>query len=299
MMINVITRNKTTFIFGIIILIVTSLQNLYTIVQIRIETQRLIWTYIDQTSIANAQKISRWLDNKAQVIRSTKAAFNLDDSSIPYLTQSLQAGGFSSIYVATDSGKIIGSEANTLPASQRPWFKAAKNDGGLIISTPYIDASTGKPTITIAEPFQRSNTKGVIIGDILIDVMIRDIFDLMSDDAYSILVDSKGNIIAHPDTSLILKSVTVISPELTPEKIKHIVDDGTISEIMINNKSSAFDLKQVPNSDWYYGIVVDNDTSYQAVKRMFFYALLQGILILLLIIIFGYLINSKTEKLKN
>ena len=46
----------------------------------------------------------------------------------------------------------------------------------------------------------------------------------------------------------------------------------------ISGKASVFDLTEIPNTNWYFGIVVDEAVAYQSVSRMVTSALLQGLL---------------------
>lgn len=84
-----------------------------------------------------------------------------------------------------------------------------RQDGG---DSPYADITTGQLIITIAEPFTRGNTQGVIAGDVSIDALVRDVLALNSEGTYAILVDGNGTIIAHPDKELALKPATALSP---------------------------------------------------------------------------------------
>ena len=111
---------------------------------------------------------------------------------------------------------------------------------------PYADITTGQLIITIAEPFSRGNTDGVIAGDVSIDGLVKDVLAMNSEGTYAILVDSNGTIIAHPDKDLTLKPATAISPELTAAKVNELAHDNTISEMDISGKASVFDLTGDP-----------------------------------------------------
>ncbi|PJG58902.1 methyl-accepting chemotaxis protein [Aeromonas cavernicola] len=290
---NLSIKNKLVFAIGIIILVITGMQVWYNTSQLRSETQRLVWSFIDESSIANVQAIAGWLDTKIQLVAATKDAFAQEDEPISHLAQSKQAGDFASVYVGTNNGKMIQSENTPLPANydprQRPWYQEAMTMGKLVVTPPYADAGTGQLIITIAEPFQRGNTQGVIAGDISIDGLIKDILNIKTEGTYAMLLDSKGTIIAHPDASLTLKPATAISLELTPDGIKRIANDGTISEMLVSNKQSIFDLNQIPNTDWYFGIVVDDAVAYRAVRSMVSSALLQGLFTILVVAGFSYI----------
>ncbi len=161
---NLSIKNKLVLAIGIIILVITGLQVWYNTSQLRSETQRLIWSFIDESSAANVKGISRWLDARVNMVSSTKEAFAKEDNPISHLAQSMNAGGFDLVYVGTNDGKMIQSKPTDLPAGydprQRPWYKDAMAAGKMTITAPYADISTGQLIITIAEPFQRGNTQG-------------------------------------------------------------------------------------------------------------------------------------------
>ena len=142
-------------------------------------------------------------------------------------------------------------------------------------------------------------SQGVIAGDVSISGLVSDILAVNTEGTYAVLIDSSGTIIAHPDASLTLKPATALSPELTASGVNRIAHDGTISEMDISGKLSVFDLNQIPNTDWYYGIVVDEAVAYQSVKRMVTSALLQGLLTIIIVAGFSYVaINGSLAPLK-
>ncbi|WP_439835139.1 methyl-accepting chemotaxis protein [Aeromonas enteropelogenes] len=289
---NLSIKNKLVLAIGVIILVITGLQVWYNTSQLRSETQRLIWNFIDESSAANVKGISRWLDARVNMVSSTKEAFAKEDEPISHLAQSMNAGGFDLVYVGTTDGRMIQSKPTDLPAGydprKRPWYQDATAAGKMTITSPYADITTGQLIITIAEPFQRGNTQGVIAGDVSISGLVSDILAVNTEGTYAVLIDSNGTIIAHPDTSLTLKPATELSPELTAAGVNRIANDGTISEMDISGKLSVFDLNLIPNTNWYYGIVVDDAVAYQSVRRMVTSALLQGLITIIIVAGFSY-----------
>ncbi|HEH9399863.1 TPA: methyl-accepting chemotaxis protein [Aeromonas sobria] len=300
---NLSIKNKLVLAIGIIILVITGLQVWYNTTQMRAETRRLVWNSIETASVSYVHGISRWLDARSAIVTGVKDAFLLEDEPLTYMLQAEKTGKFDLIFVGTENGKMIQSHHTELPTGydprQRPWYQDTMAAGKLLITSPYKDAATGNMVVTIAEPFQRGTTKGVIGGDLNIDDLISDILAIELDGTYTMLLDSKGIIIAHPDKSLVNKSSTEIFPELTADKIKEFEQDGTISELTIQGKHSIFDLTQVPNTNWYYGIVVDQEIAYQAVSRMVTSTLLQGMLTIFIVAGFSYVaINGSLAPLK-
>ena len=300
---NLSIKNKLVLAIGIIILVITGLQVWYNTTQLRSETQRLVWNIIDESSMANVKGISRWVDSRISIVSTTKEAFAKEDEPISHLAQSMSAGGFDLVYAGTADGKMIQSKPTDLPAGydprQRPWYQDAMAAGKLVITAPYADISSGQLIVTIAEPFQRGNTQGVIAGDVSISALISDILAVSTEGTYAILVDSNGTIIAHPDASLSLKPATALAPELTASYINQIAHDGMINELVISGKKEVFDFNAIPNTSWYYGMMVDEETAYQSVRSMVTSSLIQGLITILIVAGFSYVaINGSLAPLK-
>ena len=300
---NLSIKNKLVLAIGVIILVITCLQVWYNTSQLRSETQRLVWNIIDESSMANVKGISRWVDARISMVSTTKEAFAKEDEPISHLAQSMNAGGFDLVYAGTADGKMIQSKPTDLPAGydprQRPWYKDAMAAGKMTITSPYADISTGQLIVTIAEPFQRGNTQGVIAGDVSISSLISDILAVTTEGTYAMLVDSNGTIIAHPDASLSLKSATALAPELTAAYINQVAHDGMINELVISGKKEVYDFNAIPNTNWYYGMMVDEEIAYQSVRRMVTSSFIQGLITILIVAGFSYVaINSSLAPLK-
>ncbi|MFQ1713293.1 methyl-accepting chemotaxis protein [Aeromonas veronii] len=300
---NLSIKNKLVLAIGVIILVITCLQVWYNTSQLRSETQRLVWNIIDESSMANVKGISRWVDSRISMVSTTKEAFAKEDDPISHLAQSMNAGGFDLVYAGTADGKMIQSKPTDLPAGydprQRPWYKDAAAAGKLVITAPYADISTGQLIVTIAEPFQRGNTQGVIAGDVSISSLISDILAVTTEGTYAMLVDSNGTIIAHPDASLSLKSATALAPELTAAYINQVAHDGMINELVISGKKEVYDFNAIPNTNWYYGMMVDEEIAYQSVRRMVTSSFIQGLITILIVAGFSYVaINGSLAPLK-
>ncbi|MFM5725202.1 methyl-accepting chemotaxis protein [Aeromonas veronii] len=300
---NLSIKNKLVLAIGVIILVITCLQVWYNTSQLRSETQRLVWNIIDESSMANVKGISRWVDSRISMVSTTKEAFAKEDEPISHLAQSMNAGGFDLVYAGTADGKMIQSKPTDLPAGydprQRPWYKDAAAAGKLVITAPYADISTSQLIVTIAEPFQRGNTQGVIAGDVSISSLISDILAVTTEGTYAMLVDSNGTIIAHPDASLSLKSATALAPELTAAYINQVAHDGMINELVISGKKEVYDFNAIPNTNWYYGMMVDEEIAYQSVRRMVTSSFIQGLITILIVAGFSYVaINGSLAPLK-
>lgn len=138
----------------------------------------------NQAPPADTQYANRWIDRSAK--SPTETYFFLDKHG--------EALGTSSATSAYDP-------------RVRPWYKDAVEKKGLIISNPYIYATTGLPGITVAVPFMvKGEVGGVVAIDILLDSLSRFLKSRpVSPHSQSLIVDRDGLIVAHSDVSQVLK----------------------------------------------------------------------------------------------
>jgi adenylate cyclase len=106
----------------------------------------------------------------------------------------------------------------------RPWFKDAVERRDLVISNPYIYATTGLPGITVAMPFYSGGQlAGVLAIDILLDSLSQYLKTRpVSAHSTSLIVDGDGLVVAHPDTQQALKREA--SGGLTRVKLNELGD---------------------------------------------------------------------------
>jgi adenylate cyclase len=89
----------------------------------------------------------------------------------------------------------------------RPWYRDAVEKKALVISNPYIYATTGLPGITIAMPIESGGQlAGVMAVDILLDSLSGYLKTRpVSAHSISLIIDREGLVVAHPDTQQALK----------------------------------------------------------------------------------------------
>jgi adenylate cyclase len=120
------------------------------------------------------------------------------------------AGAAQDRYTFLDGiGQPVGgaAAAATYDPRVRPWFKDAADKKDLVISNPYIYATTGLPGITVAMPFYSGGQlAGVLAIDILLDSLSNYLRERpVSAHSVSVIVDREGLVVAHPDAKQALK----------------------------------------------------------------------------------------------
>lgn len=96
----------------------------------------------------------------------------------------------------------------TYSPTQRPWFISANQQQKLIITDPYVFASTGDLGITISQPLLHKN--GVLGSDINLATLQKFIAELpLSNNAAILMLDSQNRVIAHSVRGQLLENFSL------------------------------------------------------------------------------------------
>jgi len=122
------------------------------------------------------------------------------------------------IYIGIEDKQMIMYPEDDLPEgydpTSRDWYKQAKEKKATIWTDPYPDASTGLIVVTVATPVY--DTDGKLLGVVGIDFTLTTLSEELAktqigENGYLFLTTSIGNVIAHPDETLLDKPIPVES----------------------------------------------------------------------------------------
>jgi len=112
-----------------------------------------------------------------------------------------------SVYLATDSGIMRAYPWHDLDTPDydprnRAWFTGAKNTDGIYWSDPYVDVGDHGLVVTSAKAIPVNSGSWVIGSDVSVDVINSAFLNrTLEGKGYTVLLDSKGNIISRPGMS--------------------------------------------------------------------------------------------------
>ena len=120
----------------------------------------------------------------------------------------------------------------TLSIVDRPWYQKLQNERAPILTGAYVDSVSGKLVVSAISPVLDGQNN--LIGAVGIDIDLDRINAILSqikigETGYLTVYDSDGNIIFHPDSSLILKNTKEIDYS---ENMKAALASHENSEIM-------------------------------------------------------------------
>ena len=249
-------------------------------------------TYLSDAGTLTADNISNWLsgrilllENLAQNLQSEPA-----ERLVPLLEQRTLAQTFEFSYLGGADGSFTMRPDAEMPAGYdprtRPWFKAAREGGKTVLTSPYVDAATSVLIMTIATPAGND----VVGGDLSLAAVSQIINTLdFNGLGYAFLVSRDGTILVHPNSSLQMKTLSEVYPQNTP-KIER-----RLSEASLDGQSRLLTFVPVqglPGADWYVGLSVDRDKAFASLTQ-FRYSALTAVLVALvgIVVLLGVLMR--------
>ena len=158
----------------------------------------------------------------------------------------------------------------------REWFVEAVNTGRLFYSTPYMDADSGLPVITISQAiYTDGQLRGVLCEDVFVDTLVDVISNAKTEEnSYAFLIDSKNEMVVHPnevykfddepfgvmdvpDAPYAALMDNIAAGNQTPVEIRDY--DGT---------TRVVNYAVIPSMNWYVGIATDKNVSRMTVRGM-------------------------------
>ena len=141
----------------------------------RDDAQQSLDQRIGQLTHLHASELTEWVREKQRITSSIQQAVGKDEP-VPFLLAAKQAGDFDDAYFVYAHGPHV--FPHPMPdgyvGTARPWYKEAAAANKAVVTAPYVDATTGKLTITFAEPIPESGTLTAIVGtDMHLDSVTR------------------------------------------------------------------------------------------------------------------------------
>ncbi|WP_060981298.1 methyl-accepting chemotaxis protein [Vibrio splendidus] len=290
-------KNKLTLMFVVIIFAMTMIQTYITGKQLLNETYRSIQQYSTTLTNANVAGIEKWIEGRINVVNAAKDAFKYTDDPSSYFTQSTNAGRFQIAYAGLSNGQFLQGVDLPVPEGYDPrtrdWYKDTMATGKTVVTEPYIDVATNDLVVTIASPFRTNGYSGVIGADLNLNTLINDVVSIEQPGVYAFLVDGNGNIVAHRDRSLALKSISNISRNLSAQKIKSLAHEPEFEDLTIDGAESLLSAQKVPHTDWYFTVVIDKTKSFASYRSLLRQSVIFGLIQLAVIAFLAMFIIKK------
>ncbi|AKJ26965.1 methyl-accepting chemotaxis protein [Caldimonas brevitalea] len=217
---------------------------------------------LHSTSQGQVLAIREWVALKSKALVATAPALSAADP-MPFLMQLQQSAGFDVAYVGFADKRAVFTDGSGLPAdydpTARPWYQQAVKAGKVVVTEPYLDAGTGKLVVTFAAPVMAGQqVQAVIAGDVALDSVIANVTAVHPTPAsYAFLLNSAGQLIAHPDAKRTLGQVSEIAPALTPETLQALAEARQPLHTVVQGVHKLLYAEPVAGTDWRLVVALD------------------------------------------
>jgi diguanylate cyclase (GGDEF)-like protein len=254
--------------------------------------------------IARALKnnVDNLLDNTEDVIYLTSSFITerLDDpAQISDLLESVknEYSQLKYLYYADSSGQITITPDIDLKEDYNPrrrsWYQKALEAEDLIWTDSYLDANQEFLMITAALPIKNKAGKivGVLAGDILLDQLSNTIANKkIGKTGYAYIVNQRGEVIAHPDYSLIKTKANI--KEMVDYKQMQNSKSGTLSyQDAGEEKLAAFVALERLNSKIF--VQIKSQEAFSVKKKLETIVLKISLVIISILVFTVFVINKK------
>lgn len=210
-----------------------------------------------------AEKITRWFEVRHRMLMA--AGKQVIDEPVPSLIQAQDSGQFAVTYFTNTQGEsrysTLVEQNNNYDPRTRPWYQAAVQKDGAIITAPYEDASGLGTVVSLAVPVKASGRlQGVIAGDIAISRLINDINAIqLPANGYAMIVSQDGTVIAFNDESKILQPATRIDDDITVRNQQTWLASNALHPVNLMGQDKLLYNQAIPGTDWQLLMVLDKN----------------------------------------
>ncbi|EPW6425759.1 TPA: methyl-accepting chemotaxis protein [Vibrio parahaemolyticus] len=278
-------RHKVVTASSILLLITVSLLSTQQVMTIRSQTQEHINSSVKEILTSVSNTVQSEMNAKKDLARSITEIIELSPNDRTYVKDILEkptpkssflAIGFgyesNGFVIENDDGWDAGPDYDP---RQRPWFIAAKNKGDLVVTDPYVDASSKNVIISVGTPVKQN---GQFLAGMFYDLELTTLSDLVNqvnlfDAGYLFLVTDDGTTIAHPQSKYNGEKLNSYLPQVDLNK--------ATQHIEVDNNPYMVSLTHIPSENWYVGAIIDETAAYSVVGELRNSALIYSIIAVL------------------
>jgi len=216
---------------------------------------------LDAIASGHALALDEWVTGKATMVAA--AAEQIAPGDPQGIVRQLQKGGAFPITTAGWQDRSFVASKDKMPEgfdpTARPWYKETLAAAKPIVTKPYADATTGKPFVSFAAPIVRSGAiDGVVSAVVSLDG-VRDVVTAVhpTPESLGFVVDSDGNVLAHPDAKYIRKPASELSQALTPDVVASLGNESKPLEVELNGRTKLLQAKPIRGTSWKLVVALD------------------------------------------
>ncbi|NUU00940.1 methyl-accepting chemotaxis protein [Herbaspirillum robiniae] len=235
-------------------MIILSVANIFTV---RRDTLAALQAQTAQLTDSHAANIADWVRSKRTITGSMKQGLKQSDP-LPIIAGAMEAGAFDDAYIGYPDKRMLA--LHPMPPGYdptgRPWYLQAVNAGKPVLTSPYVDATTGKLVVTFAEAVGgKDNLQAVVGSDVQLDNVVRNVAGIKpTPSSFAFIVSKDGVIVTHPNKELALKPVSALDQNLSAQSLASMRQGG---EAVIGGARYLLFVQPIEGTDWSLAVALD------------------------------------------
>ncbi|RBW64609.1 chemotaxis protein [Vibrionales bacterium C3R12] len=255
-----------------LLLVTVSLLSIKQLYTVRAEVESSVSSSLNELVAGVKNTVVSEMEAKKSLAQSTTEILEISPNDHDYVQAILETPKLKNSFLAIgygyeENGFVIENDDNWDAGSdydprQRPWYKDAKSKGHLVVTAPYVDASSKNVIISVGTPVKQN---GQLVAGMFYDLELTNLATLVNqvnlfDAGYLFLVTDDGTTIAHPDA------------KNNGEKLSSYLPQATLTEqpqnVEIDGKTFMISFTSIPSENWYVGAIIDQDIAFASIKEM-------------------------------
>ncbi|WPP42348.1 methyl-accepting chemotaxis protein [Paenibacillus hunanensis] len=203
-----------------------------------------------------------WINTNKKVIE-TMGSFIQDNIPIDEVTakqlsvykNEYNGGNISDLYLGLKNNKMVDGSGWIPDAGYdlrvRPWYTSGKEANKLSVNEPYFDLTSKKYSVPITMPMKDANGDfaGILAEDIYLSTITDYIDKIKTPGGFTLLLDKKGTILAHPDTAIVNKLLGEQSAYSSVAPTMLANDSGIVSYTYKGDPQLMY-YQKLPDTGW-------------------------------------------------
>ena len=266
-----------------------------------------------------ALELNAWIDHNAMIIETMASDIAIQkicdrskDDFHKYLEESFnnlnKDGVIYDIYFTDpDSIMVCASDYisdGSVLFTEREWYKKAVQTGELFYSSPYMDADSGLPVITISKSVVvNGELHGVLCADIFVDTLVKIINEAeLPEKSYAFLVDQNMGMVVHPDKRYTFDDEPYSITEKTGDLYKKLVtyiEAGSKDIVYLDDydgESRGIAISRMEKTCWTVGVATAWTEMRRNINKLILGFILAAVISVLVGVLISVLFSGKLMK---
>lgn len=256
-----------------------------------------------------ADDINSWMVGKAQIVQTASIYLSKEEDNTKkdnYLktifANTNDKTSILDIYMGLEDKTMLDGAGNVFDSSyvpsERVWYQQATKADSYIVTQPYIDHTTNKLTVTIAEADKSvsGDTKGVVGMDILIDTLNKKITSKkFGKTGSAFMMDKDGVIVSHSNKDYVNKNIKDLLKD-SKAATKLLSDDEGMIQYSKDGISKIMVFKKIPSTSWIVAVNMERREAFLELRQMQIMLIIVFVAMIIVAVLFSILISNMIAK---